>query len=109
MARDKQTDKFTLKKNDLGLTDVLTKRRCLGLVCKLWDPIGLVLPVAIKFRIDLHELWSSGYSWDEILPASIQRKWMENLQTMNHLLAFEFDRKLKPSSCSWGTASPGIL
>ena len=94
---DKQTDKFTLKKNDLGLTDVLTKRRCLGLVGKLWDPIGLVLPVAIKFRIDLQELWSSGYSWDEILPASIQRKWMENVQTMNHLLAFEFDRKLKPS------------
>ena len=56
-----------------------------------------MLPVAIKFRIDLQELWRSGYSWDEILPASIQRKWMENVQTMNHLLAFEFDRKLKPS------------
>ena len=74
---DKQTDKFTLKKNDLGLTDVLTKRRCLGLVGKLWDPVGLVLPVAIKFRIDLQELWSSGYSWDEILPASIQSNWMK--------------------------------
>ena len=86
---DKQTDKFTLKKNELGQLDVLTKRCCLGLVDQLWDPIGLVLPVGIKFRIDLQELWSSGYDWDEILPASIQ--------SMNHLLAFEFDRKLKPS------------
>ena len=77
--------------------DLLTKRRCLGLVGQLWDPVGLVLPVAIKFRIDLQELWSSGYNWDEILPANIQSKWMENVQTMNHLLAFEFDRKLKPS------------
>ena len=94
---DKQTDKFTLKKNELGHLDVLTKRRCLGLVSQLWDPIGLVLPVAIKFRIDLQELWSSGYDWDEILLASIQCKWKENVQTMNHLLAFEFDRKLKPS------------
>ena len=56
-----------------------------------------MLPVTIKFRIDLQELWSSGYSWDEIPPASIQSKWIENVQTMNHLLAFEFDRKLKPS------------
>ena len=94
---DKQTDKFALKKNKLSHLDVLSKRRCLGLVSQLWDPIGLVLPVAIKFRIDLQELWSSGYDWDEILPASIQSKWKENVQTMNHLLAFEFDRKLKPS------------
>ena len=94
---DKQADKFTLKKNELGHSDVLTKRLCLGLVGQLWDPIGLVLPVAIKFRIDLQELWSSGYDWDENLPTSVQSKWKEHVQTMNHLLAFEFDRKLKPS------------
>ena len=88
---DKQTNKFTLKKNELGHLDVLTKRRCLGLVDQLWDPTSLVLPVAIKFRIDLQELWRTGYDWDEILPASIQSKWKENVQTMNHLLAFEFD------------------
>ena len=94
---DKHTDKFTFKKNELSQLDLLTKRRCLRLVGQIWDPVGLVLPVAIKFRIDLQELWSSRYNWDEILPASIQSKWMENVQTVNHLLAFEFDRKLKPS------------
>ena len=97
LSWDKQTNKFTLKKNELGHLDVLTKRRCLGLVDQLWDPTSLVLPVAIKFRIDLQELWRPGYDWDEILPASIQSKWKENVQTMNHLLAFEFDRKLKSS------------
>ena len=56
-----------------------------------------MLPVAIKFRIDLQELWSLGYKWDDILPANIQSKWIENAQTINHLLAFEYDRKLKPS------------
>ena len=79
LSWDKQLDTFTFKKNDLGELDVLTKRRCLGLVGQLWDPIGLVLPVAIKFRI------------------VIQSKWIENAQTINHLLAFEYDRKLKPS------------
>ena len=93
---DKQTDKFTLKKNELDQPDDLTKRRCLGLVRQLWDPIGLVLPVVIKFRVDLQELWSSGYGWDDMLSASVQIKWMENVQTINHLLTFEFDRRLKP-------------
>lgn len=94
----KQLDTFTFKKNDLGELDVLTKRRCLGLVGQLWDPIGLVLPVAIKFRIDLQGLWSSGYSWDDILPESIQQTWLENVQSINDLLSFQFDRKLKPNN-----------
>ena len=93
----KQTDKFSLKKNELDQMDLLTKRRCLGLIGQLWDPIGLVMPVAIKFRIDLQDLWHSGYNWDETVPTAVKSKWMDNLQAMNHLLTVEFDRKLKPS------------
>ena len=55
------------------------------------------MPVTIKFRIDLQDLWHSGYNWDETLPTAVKSKWMENLQAMNHLLTVEFDRKLKPS------------
>ena len=57
-----------------------------------------MLPVAIKFRIDLQGLWSSGYSWDDILPESIQQTWLENVQSINDLLSFQFDRKLKPNN-----------
>ena len=94
---DKQADKFTFKKNELGHLDVLTKSRRLSLVGQLWDAIGLVLLIAITFRIDPQELWSSGYDWDKILLASVQSKSKENVQTLNHLLVFEFDRELKPS------------
>ncbi len=58
-------------------------------VCQLaqfWDPIGLVLPVTIELRIDLQELLSD----------DIQDKWMKNIQVLNRLLSFEFERKLKP-------------
>ena len=60
--------------------------------------MGLVTPVAIEFRIDLQELWSAGYSWDEILPKESQTKWMKNIQVLNQLLKFEFSRKLKPDN-----------
>jgi len=77
--------------------EAFSKRSCLKFLAQLWDPIGLVSPVTIKFRIDLQALWSSGFSWDEILPASIQQTWLENVQSINDLLSFQFDRKFTDS------------
>ena len=60
--------------------------------------MGLVTPATIEFRSNLQELWSAGYSWDEILSKECQTKWMENIQVLNQLLKFEFGRKLKPDN-----------
>ena len=96
---DKEEDTFTFKKeNVVGLLEGFSKRSCLKFLAQLWDPIGLVSPVTIKVRIDLQALWSSGYSWDDILPESNQQTWLENVQSLNDLLSFQFDRKLKPSN-----------
>ena len=65
---------------------LLTKRNCLGYLTQLWDPLGLVTPATIEFRIDLQELWSVGYSCDE----ESQTKWMKNVQVLNKLLKLEF-------------------
>ena len=64
---------------------------------QVWDPIGLVAPVTLKFQIDLQELWSAGHGWDDVLPEETQRKWKGNEEAINQLLTFKFDRKLKPS------------
>ena len=94
---DKEEDKFTFKKENMaGLLKGFSKRSSLKILAQLWDPIGLVSPVTI--RIDLQGLWSSGYSWDDILPKSIQQTWLENVQSINGLLSFQFDRKLKPKN-----------
>ena len=96
---DKKHDTFSFKKNEIvSRHEHLTKRNCLAILAQLWDPIGLVSPVTVKFRIDLQELWSSGFVWDEILPESVQQRWMESLKSMNDLLSFNFDRQLKPSN-----------
>ena len=51
-------------------------------------------------RIDLQELWSSGYSRGEVLPDENQSKWKTNVQVLNQLqlLKYEFKRKLKPDN-----------
>ena len=94
---EKQEDTVALKKDSIVKpTKEFTKRACLALLAQVWDPIGLVAPVTLKFRMDLQELWSAGYSWDDILSEPTQQKWNENAEAMNQLLTFEFDRKLKP-------------
>ena len=95
----KVLDKISFKKSEIGanLTN-LSKRGCLASVAQMWDPMGLVVPCTIELRIDLQELWSAGYSWDEILPEEIRMKWIRNIQILNQLLTYEFDRKLKPDN-----------
>ena len=95
----KVLDKISFKKSEIvaDLTN-LSKRGCLASVAQMWDPMGLVAPCTIELRIDLQELWSAGYSWDEILPEEIRIKWIRNIQILYQLLTYEFDRTLKASN-----------
>ena len=81
--RNKETETFTFQREEIPET--FTKRNCLALVAKLWDPIGITTPVTIRFRVDLQELWCLGFSWDDVIPAPVQKKWIENSQIMNNL------------------------
>ena len=95
---NKRTDLMSYKKDRISVTDQgkFTKRACLAILAQMWDPIGLVSPVTVKFRIHLQELWSSGYSWDDILPDEDQKQWIQTAEILNHLLTLTFPRKLKP-------------
>ena len=78
----KVLDKISFKKSEIvaNLTN-LSKRGCLASIAQMWDPMRLVVPCTIELRIDLQELWSAGYSWDEILPEEIRMKWIRNIIT----------------------------
>ena len=66
---NKKADSIALK-SETVYTDLsyCTKRKALGVVSQLWNPLGLMAPVTIRFRIDLQNLWAAGYQWDELLP-----------------------------------------
>ena len=65
---------------------------------KLWDPLGFLLPVTMKYRMDLQSIWESGYSWDDVLPEELSNVWRQNVEEMNKLTDVELDRCLKPST-----------
>jgi hypothetical protein len=94
---DKVKDSFTFKKHKIACDlKQLTKRKCLASLAQFWDPIGLVLPGTIEIRVDLQELWSSGYAWDDPLSEDMQSKWIRNIQRSNSFLSIEFQRKPRP-------------
>ncbi|XP_068731201.1 uncharacterized protein [Montipora capricornis] len=95
---NKAKDTLSFKNNEIAASESsITKRNCLAYRAQLWDPIGLVTPTTIEFRIALQELWNTGYSWDDILPDAIQLRWKMNVQVLNQLLKYEFSKKLKPN------------
>ena len=92
---NKTRDTNTFKKTEIIAEKPVTKRNCLPYLAQLWDPTGLETPTAIEMRIDLLELWSAGYSWDEFLPDETQIKWKKSVQVFNQLLTYQFKRKPK--------------
>ena len=94
---NKEDDTFTLKPRSMQLeVGPMTKRAILGLVAKMWDPLGILAPVTINFRIDLQDLWHRGVAWDQPLDESDIERWKAHTIQMLELMTFQFPRCLKP-------------
>ncbi|CAB4025183.1 Hypothetical predicted protein [Paramuricea clavata] len=85
-----KTDSIALK-SETVYTDLsyCTKRKALGVVSQLWDLLGLMAPVTIRFRIDLQNL----YQWDEVLPPEEKLKWQKNVGVGDLVLEIDGNRK----------------
>ena len=94
---DKELDLFSLKAKDLEMeADPVTKRTILSLVAKIWDPLGMLSPVSLAFRIDLQDLWRRGVSWDEPLDDDHKQRWNKHVIQMQELVKFQVPRCVKP-------------
>ena len=59
-----------------------TKRNVLSVLASLFDPLGLISPVAVSMKILFQEICSSKFDWDETLTEEMKgkwRKWVEDL------------------------------
>ena len=54
-----------------------TKRHCLSLTAQLFDPLGLLLPVTIRARLFLQQLWRLRLDWDHPLPIDLTSTWLD--------------------------------
>ena len=92
---DKRNDNITLKHKEIADMKVVTKRTVLGMISKFWDPIGMVTPVMMKYKVALQRLWANGYDWDTPSPTEEENEWRRNRSEMLELYGCEVSRCLK--------------
>ena len=56
-----------------------TQRKIFSLVSSIFEPIGIILPSAILFKIVLQELWKLGEKWDEQIAPQVVKPLQKNL------------------------------
>jgi len=69
-------DEFQVKNNTKHVqpTDSTTntKRKLLANTASIFDPLGLLSPAVIAYKIFLQKWWQDKLQWDELLPAHVQ-------------------------------------
>ena len=77
----------------------VTKRLILSTVNRIYDPLGLLSPFTLKFKILLREVWAhvDKFDWDDVLPTDIQKEWLSIKEEMDELKYLRFKRSLTPA------------
>ena len=78
----------------------LTKRILLGIISSIYDPLGLLSPLTIKYKIEMGKLHKmKDIEWDTILEGDVEKEWKNLLEEMVNLPEFIFERSVKPQDC----------
>ena len=83
--------KYSLENDSIQLADssldpsVDTKRGILSQISKVFDPLGLLLPVTTKGRLLMRELWGLKLDWDEVVSDQIQKEWRKHCADLSLL------------------------
>jgi len=62
-----------------------TKRQVLFDVSRLFDPLGLLAPIVIQFKIIFQKLWLLNLDWDDPLPTKLADNWLKWGEDLNTL------------------------
>ena len=85
----------------------LSLRILLGVISSIYDPLGLLTPLTIKWKIELGELHKGEVvQWDTALEGILEKQWKEMLEMMVLLPELVFHRSANPKGCK---GSPEIF
>ncbi|XP_044574185.1 uncharacterized protein LOC123258381 [Drosophila ananassae] len=76
----------------------ITKRQVLSDVSRIFDPLGLLAPVVIQFKILFQELWVLNLDWDSPLPLSLEDWYLKCKNDINTLNELEVPRYIGNST-----------
>lgn len=59
----------------MSMKTIATKRGVLSLIARVFDPLGLLLPVIFRAKLIMQKIWRSQISWDDPLPSDLLEEW----------------------------------
>ena len=62
-----------------------TKRNVVSLATKFYDPLGLISPIIVRFKIFFQVLCESKVNWDECLTGELKEMWSSLVKDLQHL------------------------
>lgn len=82
----------------------ITKRQALIQVMRIYDPLGILMPVVVKGRILFQNLWRKGLDWDERFSeddCKVWHEWFESLKSIEEIRVPRWYnlRDIKVSQC----------
>ena len=92
---DKESDAFYFSFEELrkkfNVTKV-TKRTVLQSLASIYDPLGLINPVVIEFKLFFQKLCKMKLDWDTPLPSELLQEWQSLVNGLAELDEISFDR-----------------
>ena len=82
-----------------GLEDtVLTMRLCMGVANCQYDPMGVGCPIVIQLKVGIREMYKQKLTYDEALPANLQRLYKDLIRVVVDTGNLEFRRCTRPKN-----------
>ncbi|XP_046868497.1 uncharacterized protein LOC124461129 [Drosophila willistoni] len=69
-----------------------TKRQVLSDVSRIFDPLGLLAPIVVQFKILFQQLWLLDLGWDDKLPKQLADNWLKWRADLDMLLHIQIPR-----------------
>ena len=89
----KEDDKLSVVIGDSTLQSY-TKRGILSILSKVFDPLGVYLPVTVRGKLLMRKLWASGLDWDEEISDELRVETDRLLNDLSQLKDISFDRRV---------------
>ena len=87
-----ETDLFHFK--EIKFDDIHTKRGVLSDMAKIFDPLGYILPITVRGRLLIQDLWRSNLKWDTVLPCKFINVWKDLQRDVKLSLSLPIPRVL---------------
>ena len=84
---------FTFKNLTSYLAEeIITKRIILSSIARIFDPLGLLSPVFVAFKILFQEICKKEVDWDTPLGGETMKQWRSLLEDMQNVSSLSIDR-----------------